>query len=99
MSKHEDYHYSVTINSDDLAVVGCLRSLSQHSQQTGNPRIPWGGTKKEDWLAACKKVTFRFSKTIYRDTFLAEASRLLPSSLYTVESTCDTDPATPQLKR
>lgn len=41
---HADYKFSITIKSDDLAVVNCLRSLSQFSQQSGNNRIPWGRT-------------------------------------------------------
>ena len=96
MSQHAQYHYSVTIGSNDLAVVGCLRSLAQHCQQSGNPRIPWGGTKKEDWLAAGRRVTFRFSNATYREDFLAQAKRLLPTGLYKVESMDDVDPATPQ---
>jgi len=96
MSQHKQYHFSVTIGSNDLAVVGCLRSLSQHCQQSGNPRIPWGGTKKEDWIAAGQKVTFRFSNTEYRRAFLSEANRLLPAHLFGVESMSDDDPAIPQ---
>ena len=45
---HAAYKYSITVTSDDLAVVNCLRSLSQYSQQSGNNRIPWGGTKDQD---------------------------------------------------
>ena len=95
-SQHAQYHFSITVRSDDLAVVGCLRSLSQHCQKTGNARIPWGGTKKEDWIAAGRRVTFHFSSPVYRDDFISEAGRLLPRSLYEVESTNDNDPAEPQ---
>jgi hypothetical protein len=38
--KHTDYHYSVTLHTDDRAVVNCLRALSQISQQQENVRIP-----------------------------------------------------------
>jgi hypothetical protein len=58
---HADYKYSITIKSDDLAVINCLRSLSQYSQQSGNVRIPWGGTKKRDWERDGHTVTFRFT--------------------------------------
>jgi hypothetical protein len=37
---HVDYRFSVTLHSDDRAVVNCLRALSQISQQEGNVRIP-----------------------------------------------------------
>ena len=95
-STHKQFHYSVTIFSDDLAVVGCLRSLSQHSQATGNARIPWGGTKREDWEHDRHHVTFRFTSTVYRDDFLRQAQRLLPAGLWRVAGQSDSDPASPQ---
>jgi len=94
---HSDHHYSVTVSAADLAVVACMRALSQHCQETGNARIPWGGTKKEDWRAAGKKVTFRFSRTDYRTHFVDELNRLLPKETFVVEGTRDDDPASPQL--
>lgn len=96
MSEHAQHRFSVTIHSDDLAVVGCLRSLSQFSQKTGNNRIPWGGTKDSEWRQAGHKVTFRFTSPAYRDGFLSEARRLLPSDLWAVAATRDDDPAQPQ---
>lgn len=96
MSDHELHRFSVTIRSDDLAVVGCLRSLSQFSQKNGNNRIPWGGTKDADWRRDGKQVTFRFSSPAYRQGFLDEAERLLPTDLWSVVGTGDDDPASPQ---
>ena len=72
-SRHADYRFSVTIHSDDLAAVGCLRPLSQFSQEKGNNRIPWGGTKDSDWRRDGNEGTFRFSDASYREKFLAEA--------------------------
>ena len=96
MSSHSTYRFSVTIHSDDLAVVGCLRALAQYSQTTGNNRIPWGGTKDLDWKNADYTVTFRFSTPDYRAGFLAEAKRLLPSSLWSIATQSDNNPAKPQ---
>jgi hypothetical protein len=62
MSQHAEYHYSVSIKTDDEAVLNCVRALSQYAQRSGNPRIPWGGTKKEDWKRDDHCVTFHFSK-------------------------------------
>jgi hypothetical protein len=45
MGEHQKYKYSITILTGDLAVVNCLRALSQYSQKTGNNRITWGNTK------------------------------------------------------
>ena len=58
---HADYKFSVTVKSDDIAVVNCLRALSQYSQQKGNNRIPWGGTKDADWRRDDNTVTFHFT--------------------------------------
>ena len=96
VSQHDHHKFSVTIHTDDLAVVGCLRALAKSSQKTGNNNIPWGGTKDKDWRRDEHKVTFRFSTPHYRDGLIAEAERLLPKSLWTVVGKSDDDPATPQ---
>jgi len=44
---HKEYHYSVTVQTDDLALLFCLRALSQHAQATGCVRIPWGGNETQ----------------------------------------------------
>lgn len=36
MGEHYKYKYSITIHTDDLAVVNCLRALSKYSQKSGN---------------------------------------------------------------
>jgi hypothetical protein len=96
MNQHREYHYSVTIKTDDEAVLHCLRALSQYAQFTGNKRIPWGGTKKEDWVQYGHRVTFHFSKPEYRTKFMSEVSRLLPRSLWEKIDEKDNDPAVPQ---
>lgn len=90
---HSKYRFSITLHTDDLAVVNCLRALSQYSQRRGNNRIPWGGTKDEDWLRDSHEVTFRFTSPDYRMSFLAEATRLLPKDLWQVRGQSDEDPA------
>lgn len=44
----EDYprcHYSISCGTDDLAVLHCLRSLSQYAEGSNIPQsLPWGGT-------------------------------------------------------
>jgi hypothetical protein len=93
---HKDFHYSVTIQTDDLALLGCLRALTQHLQVTGNARIPWGGTKREDWERDGHHATFHFSSSDYREEFLRHARRLLPANLWRVTREKDDDPAKPQ---
>jgi hypothetical protein len=95
---HKDHHYSVTVHSDDLAVINCLRSLADFSQKAGNKRIAWGGTTDKAWKEAGNAVTFRFTDPKFRQCLLDEARRLLPTDLWNVISQSDNDPATPQAK-
>ena len=39
MSTHLDHHYSITVVTEDSAVLYCLRALAVHAQRTGNTRI------------------------------------------------------------
>ena len=96
MSQHDQYRYRITIETDDEAVLHCLRSLSQYAQMDGNKRIPWGGTKKQDWQRDGHRVKFHFTCSEYRRTFINEAGRLLPASLWMIIDESDNDPAVPQ---
>ena len=93
---HEDYRFSVTIHTDDRAVVNCLRALSQISQLQGNVRIPWGGTKDADWERDKQEVTFRFTSPVYRQGFVECAGRVLRHGLWREVRRNDSDPASPQ---
>jgi hypothetical protein len=93
MTTHADHRYSITIRTDDLAVVNCLRALSKYCQKTGNNNIPWGGTKDRDWQRDRHEVTFRFSDPTFRSDYVSELHRLLPSSLWTEVRRSDDDPA------
>ncbi len=84
MTNREEYRFTVTIHSDDLAVIYCLRALADYSQKTGNTRIVWGGTTKGDWASNGNRVTFRFTKSEYRASLLSEARRLLGEESWTV---------------
>ena len=95
MGQHSNYKFSITIQSDDLAVVHCLRSLSQFSQKTGNNRITWGNTKESDWKRDENQVTFRFTDPEYRKIFIKEAERLLPNKLWQISAQSDDNPAKP----
>ncbi len=79
-----------------MAVVHCMRALAQHNQKTGNKRIPWGGTKEVDWLISKECVTFHFDHKEYRESFLQDAKRLLPQSLWSIVGQDDNDPAKKQ---
>ena len=61
MVNREDYRFTVTIHSDDLAVIYCLRALADFYQKTGNTRTTWGGTKKKDWASNGNRVSSKFA--------------------------------------
>jgi len=95
MSQHDAYKYSITIKTDDLAVLNCLRALAQFSQKTGNNRIPWGNTKDTDWQHGEHAVTFHFTEPSFRDGFASEVRRLLQATLWEELGRSDTDRAHP----
>lgn len=94
--EHKSFHFSVTLRSDDLAVIHCLRALAQYAQRDGNTRITWGGTKRKDWEENHHQITLRFTQPEYRHHFVAEADRLLPLGSWSEASRSDSDPASPQ---
>lgn len=96
MTTHADHRFSITVHTDDLAVLYCLRALADYSQTTGNTRITWGGTKKDDWEHSGRMVTFRFSSPSYRTGFTKEAVRVLPDGSWSKVRQRDNDPATPR---
>lgn len=91
-SEKYSYKFSVTIRTDDKALVYCLRALSKFSQQSGNNNIPWGGTKDAQWKKDDNHVTFRFSSPEYRTIFEEEIKRLMPCARWTVVSRSDNNP-------
>lgn len=93
MIEHRDYKFSITVHSEDLAIINCLRALSQFSQKNGNNRIPWGGTKDTDWKQDNQQVTFRFTSNYYREGFKSEVLRLLPKGSCSFIKENDNDPA------
>ena len=96
MVNHADFHFSITIHTDDLALLGCLRALSAHVQTVVSTRVSWGGTKQIDWERDNHHATFRFTDPTIRGRFIHEAERLLPKGLWSVVSQNDADPASPQ---
>ena len=93
----EDYvrcRFSVSVETQDLAVLHCLRSLAQFAEGSKIPKsIPWGGTKEADWRRANCVATFRFTSSDYRAAFLEEVERLLPRHLWQAVGHSDSDPA------
>ena len=93
----EDYercHFGVSCQTDDAAVLHCLRALAQHAEGSTIPKnITWGGTGETAWRKARNVVTLRFTSEAFRKLFLDEAARLLPSGSWTAVGSSDADPA------
>ena len=87
------YHYSVTCQTNDLAVVHCLRALCQYAEEASYKQIGWGGTGTSEWREAGNQITLRFTKTAYRDKFEQTAKKLLPPGSWSVIRCSDSDPA------
>jgi len=67
-----DRPYGVTLYTEDLAVLFCLRGLATRN---GFPAMT--GTGKNQWRENGRTVTFYFTTGSSRDDFLADAERLL----------------------
>lgn len=93
---HSDHHFSIQVQTNDLAILYCLRSLADYSQERGNTRITWGGTSKKDWKRNNNSVKFHFSEVKYRKKFIDEADRILPKNSWQIIKQNDNDPATPK---
>jgi len=86
---HSDRKFSITIHTDALAVIHCLRALSKFSQKTGSNQMPWNDQRDDVWVKNNHELTFHFSEPKYRDRFIAEAKRLLPDGSWKVLRTRD----------
>ena len=93
ISLHKDHKFSITIHTTDVAILYCLRALADYSQKTGNTRITWGGTTKNNWKSNNNAVTFRFTKSDYRVDFIKEVKRILAKNSWQIEGESDNNPA------
>ena len=93
MSEYDLYHFSLTLQTTDAAILGCLRSLAHHTAGGPRPQISWGGTKEPEWKRNGGKVVLRFTSADRRTRFLAEANRVIVQGFWTKLSQRDDDPA------
>ncbi|MCI0629397.1 MAG: hypothetical protein L0Y44_01935 [Phycisphaerales bacterium] len=60
---YEAFHYSITCETDDLAVVHCLRALCEFAERgQPYPQIGWGGTGEGEWRRNDNQITLRFTE-------------------------------------
>lgn len=92
---HAKYHFSVTVQTDDVAVLHCLRALCQHWAGGQYPQMGWGGSDQVTWKSSNGKVVLRFVTATGRASFISDAQRLLGQH-WTEVSRSDADPASPR---
>ncbi len=92
---HAAYRFSVTIRTDDIAVLHLLRALCRHCESGKYQQIGWSGTGEGDWRKNGHEATLRFTRAENRTSFIAQANLLLPG-LWRLVATNDQDPATPR---
>ena len=95
---YDFFKFSITCQTDDLAVVFCLRALCQFAEQHKYPQIGWGGSGESSWRANSNNITLRFTSSKYRDKFIDEANRLLHGRWSQININ-NNDPAERQRKR
>jgi len=69
--------FRLTIHTDDIAVLHCLRGLANYCQETGNKNSVVRGTGNDAWMANGHRVTFNFDASAYGEKFVQEGNRLL----------------------
>ncbi|HEY9228357.1 MAG TPA: hypothetical protein VIP11_16995 [Gemmatimonadaceae bacterium] len=86
------YRYSITVETQDDAVLFCLRALWQYAERRPAPATSSDLTATDEWRAGEGRITFRFSNPYNRADFLGEATRLLAGK-WTRFGMSDDDPA------
>ena|ERR1035437_6197828 len=56
--KHKEFTFSVTIHSEEYALISSMRGLAFYCQGEISKQISWGNTKEKDWAKAGRKARF-----------------------------------------
>ena len=54
MSTHADHKFSITVHTDDIAVLYCLRALADYSQTTETPALLGAEPQKKNGSAVAE---------------------------------------------
>ena len=85
------FRYSITVETQDDAVLFCLRGLSEFAERTPAAITALDRTATGEWRTDNGRFTFRFSTARNRGDFLGEATRLLAGK-WTRIALSDDDP-------
>jgi len=76
---HKHFHFSVTIQSEELFMVSAMRKLAWECQPQINRQIAASGTGNDPWKRNQGRATFYFTSAANRTEFLSELSLILPT--------------------
>ena len=95
MTQHarEDFRFSITVHTDDLALLQCLRALCHYCESSSHKATGTAAAKQADWDGHGHRVTFRFSTHGCRAMFVDQIERLLPREMWKIAAQNDHDPA------
>lgn len=74
---HAQFPFSLTVETQDRAVLFCLRGLCANVEQDADWATALAEASVDAWTKAEGCVTFRFSAPRHRSAFLGDATRLL----------------------
>jgi hypothetical protein len=86
------FRYSITVETQDDAVLFCLRALWQYAEREPETTSV-GFTSTGEWRSRDGQATFRFSNPYNRPDFLGEATRLLAGKWIRLGASDDDPPA------
>jgi hypothetical protein len=74
MNQHEHFHFSVTVQSEELFMVSAMRRLAWQCQPQINRQIAAAGTGNDNWKHNQGNATFYFTSAANRREFLKETA-------------------------
>ena len=96
MSQHIHFKFSITVHSDDLALIASMRGLAWFCQDEMNRQISVDGAKQEDWSRDNHEVKFYFTSKDNRQNFINVAINLFRQA-WKIKNLSDDNPPTPQV--
>ena len=80
MSQKESFHFSVTIHSNNMALIAAMRGLAWWCQPEICRQTSVYGTTEPEWKRDGNKVTFHFTSESNRRAFIEESKKLFPAN-------------------
>ena len=88
---HEEFRFSVTLHTDDLALLHCLRALCHYCESSAHKATGTAGAKQSDWDEHGHRVVLRFSTHGCRTMFVDQVERLVSRDLWKLVAQSDHD--------